>query len=244
MNVIISPSYDAMSARVAADMLEILKQLSNPLICPATGHTTIGLYKEMGTLYQQKIYDPSNWLFVGLDEWMGMDINDEKSCHYRITEELFEPLEINKSKTCFFNGLAADMQNECVRIEDFISQNGGIDISILGLGVNGHVGMNEPNTPVSLRSHIAELDAITQQVGQKYFKEPQPITKGITLGLATLLESKHIFLLVNGNHKAAIVKRLIEGEITEDVPASLLRNHSGLRIYLDAEAAQQLQTVV
>ena len=243
MKIIVSTSYDEMAARVAADIIEIMKPIKYPLICPATGHTTIGLYKEMVQLFQQEKYDPSNWSFVGLDEWMGMNIADEKSCCFRIHEELFNPLKVKEDKICFFDGTSPDMKQECDRIESFIAQHSAIDISVLGLGVNGHVGMNEPDTPVSLHSHVSELDAITQQVGQKYFKEPQQITKGITLGIATLLESKHIFLLVNGSHKAEIVKKVIEGEITEQVPASLLRNHSRLRIYLDAEAAEQLQTL-
>jgi galactosamine-6-phosphate isomerase len=104
--------------------------------------------------------------------------------------------------------------------------------------MNGHIGMNEPGTSPSLRSHVTALEPITQKVGQKYFKEQQHLTEGITLGLATLMESKHIILLISGSHKAEIVRRLIKKEISKQLPASLLRNHSGLKIYLDKAAAQ------
>ena len=106
--------------------------------------------------------------------------------------------------------------------------------------MNGHIGMNEPNTPINSRSHIIELDPITISVGQKYFNKPQPLTKGITLGIATLLEAKHILLVVNGAKKADIVKQVIEGPISESIPASLLRNHPNCSIYLDEAAASKL----
>jgi len=170
-----------------------------------------------------------------------MNETDEGSCRHSLNDQLFYPLKIAGDKICFFDGRAKDLNNECARIENFIHKHGGIDVAVLGLGMNGHVGMNEPSTSPSLRSHVATLDPITQQVGQKYFKKQQHLSQGITLGIATLLESKHIFLLVSGKRKAAIVKKVIEGDITEEVPASLLRNHQNLKIYLDADAAEIIQ---
>jgi galactosamine-6-phosphate isomerase len=170
-----------------------------------------------------------------------MDGNNEGSCRHSLDEQLFTPLKIKADKICFFNGKAPDPDKESERVEQFIQKHGGIDVSVLGLGMNGHVGMNEPYTLPSLRSHIAKLDPVTQEVGQKYFKERQHLSEGITLGLATLLESKHIFLLVNGNRKSEIVKKVIEGNITEEVPATILRRHTDLKIYLDADAAKLIQ---
>ncbi len=100
--------------------------------------------------------------------------------------------------------------------------------------------MNEPGTPANIRSHVAAIDPVTQQAGQKYFKEHKQISKGITLGLANILEAKHIILVVNGSHKAEIVNRLINEEISEQLPATLLRNHSSFKIYLDSKAAHLL----
>jgi len=107
--------------------------------------------------------------------------------------------------------------------------------------MNGHIGMNEPNTSIQTRSHIINLDPLTVEVGQKYFKKPQPLDKGITLGIETLLEAKHIILVVTGAKKAAIVKQVLEGPISEAVPASLLRNHPNCSIYLDKAAASALK---
>lgn len=241
MELIIANSYEEMSGIAAADIVKIMQAANKPLLCPATGHTTIGLYKKMARMFDEKKYNPHNWFFAGLDEWMGMNIDNEKSCHFRITEELFNKIGVKREQICFFDGTSEDLNAECEKMENFITNKGPLTLAILGLGVNGHVGMNEPFTSANSRSHIAQLDEITQQVGQKYFKEPQQITAGITLGLGTLLESENIFLLVNGTHKAAIIKKVIEEEITEAVPASILRNHPALKIYLDAEAAELLK---
>ncbi|HEY6977690.1 MAG TPA: glucosamine-6-phosphate deaminase [Chitinophagaceae bacterium] len=240
MKIITANTYEEMSGQVADDLIRTMQLFNEPLLCPASGSTPVGLYKELVNLYRQKKFDPSNWLFVALDEWVGMDGNKEGSCKHSLDEQLFNPLKIKADQICFFDG-KADLDKECDRVEKFIRQHGGIDVSVLGLGMNGHVGMNEPYTPASLRSHIAKLDPVTQQVGQKYFKERQHLSEGVTLGLATLLESKHIFLLVNGERKAGIVKKVIEGNITEEMPATILRRHTGLKVYLDADAAQLIQ---
>ena len=156
--------------------------------------------------------------------------SDEGSCRYHLDQQLFHPLKVDAERICFFDGKANDPEKECQRIEEFISKENGIDVSILGLGMNGHIGMNEPNTSTTSRTHVAELDPITQQTGQKYFKKEQALTGGITLGIATLMDSKNIMLLVSGGHKAAITKQILEAEISEKLPATLLRNHPGLII--------------
>jgi galactosamine-6-phosphate isomerase len=160
-----------------------------------------------------------------------------------LDRELFSPLRIPQDKLFFFDGRSKDLEAECHQAESFITRLGGIDATILGLGLNGHVGMNEPGTSVSTRSHVTVLDPITAQTGQKYFKEARPLSEGITLGLGTLLDSRNIFLLVSGAKKASIVKTVLEGDVSEKVPATLLRRHPGLRIYLDPEAAATITRV-
>lgn len=240
MKIFVSDTYDEMSKLVAKDITEIMQGFTNPVFCPATGETTKGLYKEMVELYSQQKLDVSSWFFVGLDEWMGMNGTTKDSCRYSLDEQLLKPMQVREEHICFFDGKAADPEAECTRIEQFIQQHNIIDIAVVGLGMNGHVGMNEPHTPLFLRSHVSNLDPVTQEVSQKYFEKRQKISQGLTLGLATLLAAKNIFLLVNGTRKAAIVKQVIEGDITEAVPASVLRRHAGLRIYLDKEAASLL----
>ena len=237
MKIFTGDNYEMMSKQAADDIITLTQSLKNPVLCTASGHTPAGLYKELvNDINQQKI-DVSGWYFVSLDEWIELNGDDEGSCRFHLDNQLFNPLQVAKDKIGFFDGKAKDLTNECENVENFITQHGGIDIAILGLGMNGHIGMNEPGTPPTLRSHVIELHNQTKEVGQKYFEKEQQLSKGITLGLATLMEARTIILLVSGGHKAKIVQQVLEGEISEQLPASLLRRHAGLQIYLDKHAA-------
>ena len=242
MKIVVNESYDDMSRAAAREILQLMQPLPSPLICTASGDTPAGLYREMVELVRQKKIDHSDWHFVGLDEWMGMNGYDEGSCRYYIDQQVFDPLNVPIKRIAFFDGTAIDPVSECERVERFIQSHKGIDIAVLGLGMNGHIGMNEPGTSASFRSHVAKLDPLTQEVGQKYFKSKTMLKEGLTLGIATILEARHIFLLVSGAKKASIVSRMVTEEISEKLPGTLLRNHTGLRIYLDSGAAAQLPT--
>ena len=240
MKLFITDTYTELSQQAAEDLVQLTANKKMPVVCTASGDTPAGLYEDLFDKVKNKEADISDWYFLSLDEWVGMNGGDEGSCRFHLNNQLLNPLRVTTDKIIFFDGRANDLQQECDRIENFIKQHGAIDVSIIGLGMNGHVGMNEPGTAISTRSHISKLDPLTAQVGQKYFKSATPLSEGITLGLATLLESKYILLLVSGTKKAAIVKQVLQGEISENIPGSLLRNHPGLRIYLDKEAAQLL----
>lgn len=237
MNIKISDSYRELSKQATDEILEFASSSKGPVICTASGDSPAGLYNELVQRVKENKADISDWKFVGLDEWAGMNGHDEGSCRYHLNNQLYHPLKIPEYKICFFDGRADNPEQECVKTENFIKQNGGIAVAILGLGLNGHVGMNEPGTSPLLRSHIADIDPQTQEVGQKYFTKPQELSHGLTLGLATIMEAKKIILIVTGSHKAAIVKKILE-EDPPQLPASLLRNHPGLTIYLDKQAAQ------
>lgn len=240
MQVFIENDYQSLSEKAAEKVLKVIAHLKNPVLCPATGDSPKGLYKEMiGRIAQKKI-DTSGWYFVGLDEWLGMNGHDEGSCRYHLNNDLLKPLCIHEKNVSFFDGKAKDIQNEIQKAGSFIKEHDGIDIAIVGLGMNGHVGMNEPGTDPSLHSHISEIDRITQEVGQKYFKQNRQITHGITLGIADIMEARNVILLVNGNKKASIVQQVLEGDISEEFPASLLRRHKNFCVYLDEEAASGL----
>jgi galactosamine-6-phosphate isomerase len=240
MQIIISKDFETLSDKATHAITEIMAKQQNPLICVASGDSPSGIYKNIAAQVQRNELNIDHWRFLGLDEWVGLNGEDEGSCRWHLNRELFTPLQIKKDSICFFNGASDNLNQECADTESYIKKQGGIEIAILGLGMNGHIGMNEPNTPIGSRSHIIELDPITITVGQKYFNKPQPLTKGITLGITTLLEAKHILLIVSGAKKADIVKQLIEGSISESIPASLLRNHPNCSIYLDEAAASNL----
>lgn len=240
MNVLISDSYESLSKQVAADIIQNLQSKKNPLFCVASGDSPKGLYKELARFHQEDQLDITNWNFVGLDEWMGFGKNDAGSCRNMLDRDLFHQLQVKEERICFFDGKTNDPAGECQRVENFIQSQGPINIAVLGLGMNGHIGLNEPGTPASLRSHISMIDPVTQQVGQKYFSGPQSLTRGITLGIATLMEADRLILIVSGLKKAAIVQQVLEQEVSENLPATLLRDHPDFNIYLDMEAASLL----
>ena len=241
MKIIISNNYEAMSENAYEDIVAIMQAASKPLICVASGDSPSGIYKNIVKGVGSNEINIDSWSFLGLDEWVGLNGDDEGSCRYHLNRELFNPLAIPANRICFFDGAASDLEQQCSITENTIQAKGGIEMAILGLGMNGHIGMNEPHTSIQTRSHIINLDPLTVEVGQKYFKKPQPLTKGITLGIDTLMDAKHIVLIVSGSKKAGIVKEVMEGPISEAVPASLLRNHPNCSIYLDEAAAAALK---
>jgi len=242
MEIHIEENFDALSRKAAEDLVQSLKDVKEPVVCFASGDSPTGLYKVLLELSKKKKLNTKDWYFIGLDEWGSMNGNDEGSCRYYLNKQLFVPLKVKEDRICFFDGRAKDPQQECLQVENFIREHGGIDCAVVGLGMNGHIGMNEPGTSHYSRSHVAELHPLTQKTGQKYFNEEQDLSTGLTLGLGTLMESQHIILLVSGANKAEIVKKVLEDEISEDLPASLLRHHPRFSIYLDSEAAQFLTT--
>lgn len=241
MELLVFDNYELMSSKAAKKVLQFITTGKKKVLCPASGDSPKGLYKEMITGIRENKYDVSELNFIGLDEWLGMNGGDEGSCRYHLDEQLFNPLKIDENKISFFDGRANDPQKECKKIDNTIIALEGIDLAIVGLGMNGHVGMNEPGTAPHLHSHVAQIDPVTQQVGQKYFKEKKEIKSGLTLGIANLMEAKNVMLVVSGTKKAAILKQVLEDEISEKIPAGFLRNHPNFSVYADAEAARLLK---
>jgi len=215
--------------------MQLMAASDQPLLCPASGDTPAGLFKAMANTYRPSQY--AGWSFVGLDEWVGLNGADEGSCRYSINRDLFRPLGISENNICFFDGRSKDLPGECLRAEQFIRGKNGIDVAILGVGMNGHVAMNEPGSAIDSRTRVVTLHPVTKKVGQKYFNQPQVLDEGITLGIGTLLESRHIILMVSGKHKAVIVQKMLEQPVTNELPASLLLQHPSVTLFLDADAA-------
>lgn len=240
MKILIADNYELMSKQAADFIAETLKTKTAPLVCVPSGDSPKGLFKEWQTQQEKKIIDAHQWFFLGLDEWIGLGENEEGSCRYMLNRDLFQPLKISEERICCFDGKTNNTEAECNRVENYIQRHNGIDIAIVGLGMNGHVGLNEPGTSPQLYSHVSIIHPVTKTVGQKYFSTPTQLTQGITLGLASLMKAKHIILLVSGKKKAEILQQAIEGGITEQIPASLLRTHPNFKIYADKEAAGML----
>jgi glucosamine-6-phosphate isomerase len=228
------------SAYCADTLAEIIKQKPDALICLAAGHTSLEFFAMLIKDNSEGKIDFSRVRAVGLDEWAGLSGKDDGSCENFMRSNIYSRINIREENIRLFNGKAKDLARECRDIDGFIERNGGIDYMFLGLGMNGHLALNEPGVDPESRSHVMPLDSVTRQVAVKYFEEMPEISRGVTLGIKNILDSKHIQLLITGKRKSEIVKRMFESEVTNMIPATLLFGHSKAEFILDAQAASLL----
>ena len=240
MKITIEKDYDGMSLHAARHVTELVKAKPDAVICIAAGDTPKLTCDLIAQIAKKENIDFSRCYFVSLDEWVGIPPENEGSCQYFLRNYLFDPLNISEKNIHVFNALAKDMQKECTDMDEFIKRHGGIDVMIVGVGRNGHIGFNEPGVNFQEYSHVVDLDETTQTVGQKYFREETKLTQGITLGLQHLMEARKAVLIANGNKKADVMKKAIEEEITNSMPASIMRKHPNGEIILDKEASSLL----
>ena len=230
-------SYEELSVKASDTIFECIRQKPDALLCFAAGDTP-KLTLELAVAKIRKSPIPTNSLaFVGLDEWVGIAPENEGSCQYFFRKYWTEPLGLKEEQFHFFDALSTDLDAECSTMDAFIKKRGGIDLMMVGLGMNGHIGFNEPGTAWSLHAHVAELDSITRTVGQKYFQQETDVAQGISLGFGWLQSARRLLLLANGAKKAAIVKQMLEGEISQQMPASILQTLADAEILLDQEAS-------
>jgi glucosamine-6-phosphate isomerase len=234
-------NYEHLSIAGAILMAENLSKKPASLISLASGHSQTGLYHELVKLHQTGKTDFSQTVFVGLDEWEGFGKDHPGSGYYFLNEKLFRHIKVREEQVVFFDGTCPDLDSECNRINDFIIQTGPIDLVVLGVGMNGHIGLNEPGTDFHVLSHISVLDEVTQNVGQKYFNQPTEIKRGVTLGIQQIMEAKQVIVTLNGTHKATIASKMLQGPVTPLVPASVLQQHKNVIVLIDEEAAVQLR---
>ena len=241
MKISVYNNYDEMSKAAAELVVNQLTVKPNSLICFPSGESPTRMLAYLVQYANDGKINLSECYFIGLDEWLGMNENHEGSCKHYLYENFFNLLNIDSEKIVFFDALTADTEKECERINDFISQKGGLDLIVVGIGMNGHIGLNEPGTDFNLYAHRSFLDAVTAEVGQKYFKEQTLLTEGITLGLKHLTEAKKAVLIASGVKKADILAEGLEGKITTLVPASVFQTIPSASILLDKDAASKLK---
>jgi glucosamine-6-phosphate isomerase len=240
MKLRIEKDYEAMSMHAARHVVDVIKQKPNALLCIAAGDTPKLTCTYIAQLVAKENVDVSKCYFVSLDEWVGIPPENAGSCGYFLKHYIFNPLHISPDQFHVFNAMAEDMNEECKRMDAFIKDHGGINLIIVGVGRNGHIGFNEPDVPFEKYTHVVNLDETTQTVGQKYFQQQTALSQGITLGLQHLMEARKAILIANGSKKAEVMKEAIEGEISPKMPASIMRKHSNGEIILDNEAASLL----
>jgi glucosamine-6-phosphate isomerase len=242
MEINIYDDYASLSKATAALIMNYVNRKSNSLICLASGHTPIGVFQELSNEIKAGNVDFSSCTFLSLDEWLGIDPNDSGSCLSMLKKDCFQPMNINTTQVEFFNVQANDLDEECNRINQLIAKNGGLDIMLVGVGINGHIGMNEPGTSFGTYAHVSSLAQETIDVGQKYFDKPTALSKGITLGLQHLRDSKLPIVMASGAKKAPIIGNALSLVTpTEEVPVSITKLIAQGYIMLDKDAAKYIK---
>jgi glucosamine-6-phosphate deaminase len=232
----------ATAARVVASRIAAsLQENPNLVIGLATGRTPVALYAELVRLTEARQLDWSSATTFNLDEFVGVAHDHPGSYRQFMEQHLFKHVNVRRERINFLNG-AADPEAECRRYEDAIAGVGGIDVQILGIGTNGHIGFNEPGRELQSRTHRVTLKPETRRSNAPLFGgdvDRVPV-EALSMGMATILQARAVILLANGSTKAKCVERTVYGPLTTELPASFLQLHHDVDIVLDASAASAL----
>ncbi|MFJ9502029.1 glucosamine-6-phosphate deaminase [Brevibacillus centrosporus] len=241
MKLVIVKDYNDMSKQAAKLIAEEVTRNPKTVLGLATGGTPVGMYRELVSLHQQDGVDFSQAQSFNLDEYVGLPSLHPQSYRTYMNENLFAHINLPAEKTHVPQGDAEDLEAECKRYEQAIAQAGGIDIQVLGIGNNGHIGFNEPGSTKDTTTRVVALTQSTMEANARYFDSIQEVpTQAVSMGIQTILGAKKIILLASGEAKAQAVSQMLEGELTADVPASLLQLHPDVTVIVDEEAASAL----
>ena len=241
MKIITVESYEEMGSRAADVMGAQIIIKPNCVLGLATGSTPLSLYKELIKRNKEGILDFSRVKTVNLDEYAGLGIESGQSYVYFMRKNLFEHINIDIKNTYLPNGLNANANEECARYEAVIKSLGGIDMQLLGIGHNGHIGFNEPADSFAVNTNCVDLQKSTIEANSRFFAKADDVPKkAYTMGTGTILKAKRILVVASGEGKADIVRQMIKGPVTPNVPASALQLHPDVTVVLDRGAASKL----
>lgn len=240
MHIVVCKDYEEMSRRAAEIVAEQIKKRPDGLISFPGGDTPLGMVHVFADMVNECKVDISRTHYVSLDEWVGLSNEDEGSCGLFNQQNLLSRLQHPFAGTHIINGAAENIESERVALNDYISQYGPLDVSVLGIGMNGHLGFNENDVDFDLDAHIIPLSETTLKVMTKYFGEKFHPTHGISQGIRQIMAAKAVILIANGAHKAEILKKAVHGPVTNEVPASVLQNHPNCYVVADEAAAALL----
>ena len=241
MRIYIGKDYEEMS-RIAANVLSAQVTMKPDCVLGlATGSTPIGTYKVLIERCAQGDLDFSQVKSINLDEYVGLSGEHDQSYRYFMNNNLFNHINIDKANTNVPNGLAEDVDAECARYNEVINTLGPIDIQVLGMGHNGHIGFNEPDDHFPLETHKVDLAQSTIDANARFFASADEVPRqALTMGIKTIMQAKKVLVVVSGKDKAEIVKKAFTGPVTPQVPASILQMHSDVILVADEAAASLL----
>ena len=241
MEVIVKKNYEEMSKAAATLFAAEIMENPKTILGMATGSTPVGLYKELVKMYEAGDLDFSQVTTFNLDEYIGLAPEHDQSYHYFMNDNLFDHVNIDKTRTFVPNGLEADSDKACSEYNEIIRKQGGVDLQLLGLGHNGHIGFNEPGAAFEKETHCVDLTESTIEANKRFFESEDDVPRqAYTMGIKNIMQAKKILVVVSGEDKADILKEVLYGPITPEVPASSLQLHNDVPIVADEAALSKI----
>lgn len=241
MQIFVTENYQAMSHKAANILSAQVILKPDTVLGLATGSTPQGMYKQLADWCDKGDLDFSKVKTVNLDEYVGLAPTHDQSYRYFMQKNLFDHINIVQSNTNVPNGLAKDTAAECQRYDQIIRDMGGIDLQVLGMGHNGHIGFNEPGDTFELDTHVVDLTERTIEANARFFASRDDVPRqAMTIGVRPIMQAKLILLVVSGEDKADIVKAALTGPVTPKVPASILQLHTNVVLVGDKAALSKL----
>ena len=240
MKLIITENYEEMSKKAGEIVTEIVKNNPSAILGLATGSSPIGMYDYMVKAHKTEGVSYANVSSVNLDEYVGLDTDNENSYAFFMSKYLFDRVDIDKKNTNLPNGKAEDKQAECDRYNQLL-ETMKQDVQVLGIGSNGHIGFNEPGTSLDSVTHVVDLTENTIKDNSRLFDDISQVpTQAFSMGIKNIMNEKSIILLASGKNKAEAVKGLVKGKIDISLPASVLQLHPFVTVIVDKDAASLL----
>ncbi len=234
MNLIVCKSYDEMSVAAANILADVMKANPACVLGLATGSTPVGMYKQLIEMYKAGEIDFSSVTTVNLDEYYPISPENDQSYRYFMNENLFNHVNIDKTRTFVPDGMASDPVAACEAYEEIVASVGAADVQVLGIGQNGHIGFNEPDTSLEVKTHVTELTESTIKANARFFASEADVpTKALTMGIGTILNAKKIVILANGAAKHDAIAKMLAGKLDTSCPASMLNLHRDVTVICD-----------
>ena len=242
MKIYKAKDYKDMSRKAANIISAQVIMKPNCVLGLATGSTPIGTYDQLVEWYNKGDLDFSEVTTVNLDEYKGLPRTNDQSYYYFVYQHLLDRVNIDPERTNVPNGMEPDAEKECGRYEELIRSLGGVDLQLLGLGHNGHIGFNEPGEAFEKETHCVDLTESTIEANKRFFASADDVPKqAYTMGIKTIMQAKKILIVVNGENKADIVERAFFGPVTPEVPASILQLHNDVTLVGDEAALAKIE---
>lgn len=239
MNIRIFENEEDLNATGAGLIASLLQTKPRAVLGLATGSSPVGIYKQLIAMYQRGLVSFAQASSFNLDEYVGLPTEHRESYRSFMNEQLFHHIDMDLSRTNVPNGEAADLAEECASYEQRLEERGPVDLQLLGIGHNGHIGFNEPGTELTGRTHVVDLKEETRKANARFFDSLDEVpAQAITMGVGSILKAKQILLIARGEEKAEIIREAFMGPITTSCPASLLQCHPNVVVLLDRAAGR------